>query len=124
MNPDLVKRALVIDDDEHIRELLQVLLESAGFTVKTLRDGIDAVVLTENYQVILLDMKMPIFDAPRLTDYWRLTDPTIMKRVILLSGYSRMASDRDLGTFASIAKPFDYVELLKAVDACASQVHQ
>src|SRR5258706_15759697 len=96
------KRALVVDDDDHIRELLQTLLETAGFEVETLRDGIDAVELKKDYHVILLDMKMPIFDAGRLTDYWRMTDPAILRRVILLSGYSRLASDRDFGTFASI----------------------
>jgi DNA-binding response OmpR family regulator len=116
-----LKRALVIDDDDHIRELLQTLLETAGFEVETLRDGIDAVELKKDYDVILLDMKMPIFDAGRLTDYWRMTDPAILRRVILLSGYSRMASDRDFGTFASIAKPFDYRRLLAAVDECVRQ---
>jgi DNA-binding response OmpR family regulator len=115
-----LKRALVIDDDDHIRELLQTLLETAGFEVETLRDGIDAVELKKDYDVILLDMKMPIFDAGRLTDYWRMTDPAILRRVILLSGYSRLA-DRDFGTFASIAKPFDYRKLLSAVDECVRQ---
>lgn len=119
MTPDAVtKRALVIDDDDHIRELLQILLETAGFEVDTLRDGIDAVALKKDYQVILLDMKMPIFDGGRLTDYWKLTDPGILRRVILLTGYSRLSSDRDFGTFACIAKPFDYHELLTIVDSC------
>jgi DNA-binding response OmpR family regulator len=122
MTPDAVtKRALVVDDDDNIRELLQTLLETAGFEVDTLRDGIDAVELKKDYHVILLDMKMPIFDAGRLTDYWKLTDPGILNRVILLSGYSRLASDRDFGTFASIAKPFDYRELLATVEACVRQ---
>ena len=115
------KRALVIDDDNHIRELLQALLETAGFEVDTMRDGIDAVELKHDYRVILLDMKMPIFDGERLTDYWKLTNPQILRRVILLSGYSRLSSDRDFGTFAVIPKPFDYRELLMTVEACFSQ---
>jgi two-component system OmpR family response regulator len=117
----VTKRALIIDDDDHIRELLQVLLETAGFEVEAMRDGIDAVELTKNYDVILLDMKMPIFDGERLTDYWKLTQPRVLRRVILLSGYSRLSSDRDFGTFAVIAKPFDYRELLKTVEACCLQ---
>lgn len=125
MTPDTVtKRALVVDDDQHIRELLQVLLESVGFEVDTLRDGIDAVELKKHYEVILLDMKMPIFDGGRLTDYWRLTDPDILRRVILLSGYSRLSSDRDFGTFANIAKPFDYRDLLATVESCLRQTQQ
>ena len=112
------KKALIIDDDDHIRELLQVLLETAGFEVTLMRDGIDAVELNDHYHVILLDMKMPIFDGERLTDYWKLTQPKVLRRVILLSGFSRLSSDRDFGTFAVIAKPFDYRELLRAVEAC------
>jgi DNA-binding response OmpR family regulator len=122
MIDDRSKRALVIDDDDHIRELLQALLETAGFEVNLMRDGIDAVDLKEtDYAVVLLDMKMPIFDGGRLTDYWKLTNPSILRRVILLSGYSRLSSDRDFGTFAVIAKPFDYRVLLNAVDACFQQ---
>jgi two-component system, sensor histidine kinase and response regulator len=117
----LTKRALVIDDDDHIREILRTLLETSGFEVDTMRDGIDAVDLKQDYRVILLDMKMPIFDAERLTDYWKLTNPEILRRVILLSGYSRLSSDRDFGTYAIIAKPFDYRELLTTVEACVVQ---
>lgn len=115
------RRALVVDDDEHMRELLQILLESVGFEVDTMHDGIDAVELKKYYQVILLDMKMPIFDGGRLTDYWKLTDPDILRRVILLSGYSRLSNNRDFGTFANIAKPFDYRVLLATVESCVRQ---
>jgi DNA-binding response OmpR family regulator len=119
MTPDtVIKRALIIDDDDDIRELLQVLLETAGFEVDALRDGIEAIDLKKDYEVILLDMKMPIFDGGRLTDYWKLTDKSILSRVILLTGYSRAASDRDYGTFARLAKPFDYRELLRIIKAC------
>src|SRR5882724_8213907 len=98
MSCDRPKRALVIDDDDHIRELLQALLETAGYYVDLMRDGIDAVDLREHeYAVILLDMKMPIFDGERLTDYWKLTNPAVLRRVILLSGYSRLSSRHDFG---------------------------
>jgi DNA-binding response OmpR family regulator len=66
-------------------------------------------------------MKMPIFDAERLTDYWKLTNPKILSRVILLSGYSRLSSDRDFGTFAVLPKPFEYRELLALVEACVAK---
>jgi two-component system, OmpR family, response regulator len=112
------KLALVIDDDGPIREVLQTLLETAGFEVHTLSDGIDAVELKTRYDVILLDMKMPIFDAARLTDYWKLTAPEVLRRVILLTGYTHAPSDRDLGTFATLAKPFDNREVLRTVEAC------
>jgi CheY-like chemotaxis protein len=118
--PDL-KTALIIDDDSDIRELLRMMLESGGFQVDALSDGIDAVAIEKSYDVILLDLQMPVFDGRRLTDYWELTKPEILRRVIVLTGYSRLASDRRPATFASVAKPFDYRELMKVVDACAAQ---
>lgn len=113
--------ALVIDDDPNIREILRAILETAEFEVHTMSDGIDALELKEDYGVILLDLKMPIFDATRLTDYWRLTAPGILTRVILLTGYSRLSSDHDLGTFATVAKPFDFRHLLEVVERCIHQ---
>jgi len=116
------KTALVIDDDADIRQLLRVMLESGGFQVDVLSDGIDALDLKKWYDVILLDLKMPVFDGQRLTDYWQLTDPDILRRVIVLSGFDRLAMDRDLSTFARLAKPFDYRTLMKVVDECTAQL--
>ena len=116
-----MKRALVIDDDADVRDLLQVLLETAGFEVDALQDGIDAVELKRDYQVIILDMRMPIFDGAQLADYWKMTTPEILRRVILLTGYTRLSSDRDHGTFATVAKPFDYREMLRIVEDCVQQ---
>ena len=112
------KTALVIDDDADIREVLRVMLESRGFQVDNLSDGIDAVDLKKWYDVILLDLKMPVFDGQRLTDYWQLTNPDILRRVIVLSGYSRMTMDKDPPTFARLEKPFDYKTVMKVVDEC------
>ncbi|HEX7704969.1 MAG TPA: response regulator [Thermoanaerobaculia bacterium] len=116
-----MKRALVIDDDAHIRELLQVLLETAGFEVDTLQDGIDAVELKRDYQVIILDMRMPIFNGAQLADYWKMTTPEVLRRVILLTGYTRLSGNQDYGTFATLAKPFDYREMLRIVEDCVQQ---
>jgi len=117
-----VKTALVIDDDDDIREVLRVMLESGGLQVDVMSDGIDAVDLKKWYDVILLDLKMPVFDGQRLTDYWQLTDPDILRRVIVLSGYSRLTMDQELPTFARLAKPFNYLTLMKVVDECIAQV--
>ena len=119
--PDDVKTALIIDDDGDIREVLQVMLESAGFQVEVMTDGIDALELEKRYQVILLDLKMPVFGGESLTDYWQLTDPDVLSRVIVLSGFSRMTAGRELPTFATLAKPFAYRDLLRLVDDCVNR---
>jgi CheY-like chemotaxis protein len=115
------RAALVIDDDPDIASLLRVLLETRGFEVDTLADGIEALDLPRVYDVILLDLKMPVFDGERLTDYWELTKPDILRRVIVLSGYSGWTRGRQLSTFATVKKPIDLDNLLSVVDACAGQ---
>ena len=115
------RTALVIDDDPFIGELLQVLLGTQGYGVEIITDGIDAIELKRDYDVILLDLKMPIFDGERLAAYWMLTKPDVLKRVIVLSGYSRFTEGRKLPAFAVLEKPFEYAALLRAVEACAAQ---
>lgn len=112
--------ALVIDDDESMRDLMRVLLESRGFEVEDLADGIEATELTRDYAVIVLDMKMPVFDGPRLADYWKLTIPDVLRRVVILSGYSR-AREPYPEAFAVISKPFHHNEFIKIVEECANQ---
>ena len=116
------KTALVIDDDADIRALLATMLESIAFVVDTFEDGIAALQLKKRYDVILLDLNMPVFDGEQLTGYWVLTDPGVLRRVIVLSGYSGYTRGRSLpSTFASLPKPIDYRELLRLVEDCANQ---
>lgn len=114
-------RLLVIDDDADIREVVKMTFEHRGFEVDTLADGIDAVDLQWNYDAILLDLNMPVFDGERLADYWLLTDPEMLRRVIVLSGYSRFAHGRPLPAFATVRKPFDTEELVKVVEECVAR---
>ena len=114
-------RLLVIDDDDDIRALVTVLFEARGYEVDALADGIDAVTLQKDYDVILLDLNMPVFDGERLTDYWSLTDPSVLARVIVLSGYSRFARGRELPAFAVVRKPFEPEELARVVEECVER---
>lgn len=112
--------ALVIDDDEAMRELIQVLLESRDFEVEAVADGIHATELTRDYDVIVLDMRMPVFDGARLADYWKVTIPDVLRRVVILSGYSR-ARESHPDAFAVVSKPFNHHELIKIIEECANQ---
>ena len=114
-------RMLVIDDDADIRDVVVLLFEHRGFAVDALSDGIHAVDLPNDYDVILLDLNMPVFDGERLADYWSLTDPTRLDRVIILSGYSRFARGRHIPAFATVQKPFDPQELVEVVERCAGR---
>jgi DNA-binding NtrC family response regulator len=116
------KSVLVIDDDPDIRDLLRVLLENAGFTVDTLGDGIAALKLEKRYEAILLDLNMPVFDGEQLTSYWVMSDPDLLRRVVVLSGYSTYTRGRALPSiFGFVKKPIHHNELLRLVEECANQ---
>ena len=114
--------ALVIDDDLDMRELIAALLESIAFDVDVVPDGIGALDLDRDYDVILVDLNMPVFDGERLLEYWSLTRSDILRRVIVMTGYSRFTRGRNLPqTFGMIAKPFEYEPFLRLVKSCAEQ---
>jgi CheY-like chemotaxis protein len=116
------RTALVVDDDPFVCELLKVLLESKEFEVDIAEDGIHALEVPRSYDVILLDLNMPVFDGERLTEYWGLTRPELLQRVIILSGFSHYTGARQLApTFGTIGKPFDHRELMELVERCADQ---
>ena len=52
---------LVVDDEEHIRELVRLYLEKAGFTVAVAADGEEAVESAKKLapQLIILDIMLP-----------------------------------------------------------------
>jgi two-component system response regulator PilR (NtrC family) len=116
----LKPRVLIVDDDLDIRETLQLFLELNGYEVHALRDGIAATTLDVPYDVIMVDLKMPVFDGERLIDYWLMTDPDLLRRVIVMSSYSHYAAGRSFHAYAVVPKPFDTDNLLRVVAACAA----
>jgi len=119
---DKRRRALIIDDDEDTRELIAALLGGIEFDCDVVSDGIAALDVQGDYDAILLDMNMPIFDGERLLEYWSLTRRDLLDRVIVLTGYSHYTRGRKLPpTFGRIAKPFEYETLTRLVQRCAEQ---
>lgn len=58
--------ALIVDDDQEIRETLRLVLEDAGYTVKEAPDGNAALrqlEASQNSMVVLLDLMMPALDG-------------------------------------------------------------
>lgn len=113
-------RVLIVDDDGDIRDVIAAALEVNGFEVQTMRDGIDALDLQDQYDAILLDVEMPVFDGQRLLDYWMVTNPTLLGRVVIMTGYSHRTWQPALPAFAIVYKPFEYDQLLHLVNQCVT----
>lgn len=82
-----MKRILVVDDDDNLRELLPIILSQEGRVVDTAPNGIEAMaLLSQNqYDLILSDLRMPGLDGPSLYEFLRTITPTI-PRVIFMTG--------------------------------------
>ena len=61
----MAKKALIVEDDGNIAELLRLYLEKEGFETVTVSDGAKAVELfdTEKPDLMLLDVMMPKLDG-------------------------------------------------------------
>lgn len=83
-----MKRILVADDDDNLRELLALVLSQDGRVVDTARDGIEALeLLTQNrYDLILSDLRMPGLNGPALYEALRAMPQTPTPRVIFMTG--------------------------------------
>jgi len=110
-------RILVIDDEPHIRRMIQWALEEEGFVVDTAADGQDGLAraIGSPPALIVLDMYLPAIDgvgvAERLREAQREPPP-----VILITADDRPADlARRVGAFAYLRKPFDLDDLLAAV---------
>ena len=117
------RHALVIDDDGALRGLFTTLLSRKGFTVDVAGDGrVGFDQLSRNtYSVILLDLMMPEVNGFELLDRIERDSPSLLKRVIVMTGASPRQIDRVDPThvFDVIRKPFDIDHLVSSAIACS-----
>jgi len=108
------RRVLVIDDERHIRELLEIALGDDGYDVRTAADGQIALRMIREWEpnVIILDWMMPKIDGlSMLPMLRRITEAPI----VMLSAKGEV-EDRvqglDRGADDYVAKPFEMSELV------------
>jgi PAS domain S-box-containing protein len=108
---------LVVDDEAPVRKIVSLLLEDAGFAVKTAASGDEALRVVaasrdgEHIGLVLLDVSMPGMPGPVLRRRLRELAPDLP--VVFLTGaaYEGGESDRVL------QKPISRQRLVSAVDA-------
>ncbi|HEV8432811.1 MAG TPA: response regulator [Thermoanaerobaculia bacterium] len=118
------KKILIVDDEDHIREIASVSLElTRGWEVSMAGSGADALRIAPQLRpdAILLDVMMPGMDGP--TTFRRLQDdPSTRDIPVIFLTAKVQAADRrrftELGVRSMIAKPFDPLRL--AIDVAAA----
>ncbi len=110
-------RALVIDDDAAIRELLETVLRRDGFEVTSLEDPTlaESTVRTGRFHFVLLDLMMPGQDGIETLQRIRKVDRDLA--VVVITGYPSLdtaVQSMKLDALDYLRKPFT-VEDLRAV---------
>lgn len=108
-----MKQILVIDDEDDIREIAKVSLQTLKqWQVLTASSGEEGVAIATESQpdAILLDVLMPGLDGLMTLDRLQKTPTTHMIPVIMLTATGGIGAEQqytDLGARAIMSKPFD-----------------
>ena len=109
---------MVVDDNDEIREIIQVLLHSEGYEIIEANHGKKAIeLLDDNIDLIILDVMMPEIDGFQVC---RVMREKTNAPILFLTAKGQ-ESDKTLG-FSSggddyLTKPFSYNELNARVKA-------
>jgi PAS domain S-box-containing protein len=116
-------RALVVEDNAVNRELITTLLSPFGLEIDTACDGAEALeaVGRNHYDVILMDMQMPVMDGLTATRRIRaLADRDAARTPIIAMTANvlpeQVARCREAGMDDHIGKPINLPQLLHALD--------
>jgi len=111
-------RILLVEDEENIRDLIQLNLEAEGYEVVSTGNGRKALDLIggQHFDLLLLDVMLPEVDGFSITEQVRLSNHEVP---ILILTAKDMAQDRIAGLKRGaddyLTKPFNLEELLLRV---------
>lgn len=113
-------KIMLVDDEAHITQFLELGLVNEGFDIRTAADGMTAVNLAVEYQphVVILDVMMPGMDG---WEVCRLLKKTLHNVAIIMLTAKDEVEDRVKGLTTGaddyVVKPFSFEELLARIGA-------
>lgn len=112
-----MNKVLIVEDEKAILELIRINLTDSGYMCKCASDGKMAADMIENekFDLILLDIMLPIINGYELMDYIRpLGIPVIF--LTAKADVKDRVKGLKLGAEDYIIKPFEVIELLARVE--------
>lgn len=116
------RRVLIVDDEAHITELLEMSLRQHGYDALAVLDGSEAQEAAASYRpdIILLDLMIPGIGGLELCRIFRQTPTTADLPIIMVSAKSE-ETDKVIGLGIGaddyVTKPFSIRELMARVEA-------
>lgn len=113
------KKALVIEDDKNIAELLRLYLEKDGFEVSIAADGGTGLRMANEVEpdVILLDIMLPVMDGWQVCKEIRRTSHVPIIMLTAKGETYDKVSGLEMGADDYVTKPFEVKELIARIHA-------
>ena len=110
-------RILVVEDEQHIGQMIEAALGLAGYECEICRDGRRAVakVHQENYDLILLDIMLPEMNGFEVIEAIKSREIPVIFLTALQDVTDKVKGLR-LGAEDYIVKPFEIMELLARIE--------
>ncbi|MCG8515471.1 MAG: response regulator transcription factor [Halanaerobiales bacterium] len=117
----MLKKILVIDDEENIRELIKFNLETAGYKVELAADGQQGLdKLNNSIDLVVLDLMLPIIDGLSVCRTIRGNEDYQQLPIIMLTakgGEVDRILGLEMGADDYLTKPFSPRELVARIKA-------
>ncbi|MFH1060805.1 MAG: sigma-54 dependent transcriptional regulator [Pseudomonadota bacterium] len=111
-------RILVVDDEDHVRRVLGLMLSGQGHQVVSAANGAEALAKfgQETFDLVILDLRMPDLDGLTVLARIRAAEPD--QTVVMITAYASVETALTAmkqGAFDYIGKPFKEEEILLVV---------
>ena len=116
-------RALIVEDDGAILNLVKIVLERENFNVEGVRSGSAALNLLSSvaYDLLVVDLMMPEVGGEAVLDFLEVTQPKSLRKVIVTTASPSRVSCEFLQRICHLlAKPFDIDELILIARQCTT----
>ena len=121
----MTQSVLIIDDEEHVRQMMRLALETSGYEVGEAKDGSEGLNLYGDgsaWNAVVLDQRMPGMDGLETLQRLRGADPSA--RIIMATAYASIELAVDamkLGATDFVRKPLTPEALRNAVAAALAK---
>ena len=111
--PIVQHTALIVDDNFYNRHIFHIALESVGYAVTEMEDGLQGTALLrdQTFHLLVLDLQMPTMDGRAVLRHVRGQPLHENMHIIVVTANAHMATDDiDLMADYVMFKPIDVVE--------------
>jgi two-component system, NtrC family, sensor kinase len=125
--PSTKRTALVVDDEDQVRAVLQMAVRALGYEAEAAVSGQEALgcLARRSYDVVICDLRMPDMTGDEVFRICREQPPEVARRFVFLSGCSGGERSADFANASGqpcLLKPCRIADVQAAVDQLACPV--